>query len=103
VDPETRYLLRDDVDGGAEAGGAAGDGDGDGVVSSESEGAAAQRTRTSLSDTEGGVTRDAGEESLEDIIRKARNTPDFWSADNPVLVGTAVSIGAAALFGVIDH
>ena len=39
---------------------------------------------------------------MEDIIRKARNTPDFWSGDNPVLIGAAVSIGGAALFGVIS-
>ena len=44
-----------------------------------------------------------GEESLEEIVRKAKNAPDFWSGDNPVLVGTAVSIGAAALFGQIPH
>lgn len=89
VDPETKYLLRDDGEGGGE--------------DAETLGAGAGKPRTSLRDTEG-VTRDGGtEESLEDIIRKARNTPDFWSGDNPVLVGTAVTIGAAALFGVIDH
>lgn len=100
VDPETRYLLRDDVDSGAAGGEEASSTSSFSSSSSSSSGAA--RTRTTLRDTEG-VTRDVGEESLEDVIRKARNTPVFWSGDNPVLVGTAVTIGAAALFGVIDH
>lgn len=79
---------------------------------------------------------------MEDIVRKARNVPDFWSGDNPVgrcsvkrtlkatgnkrlklkydvplsnfafdldfrrynpvLIGAAVSIGGAAIFGVIS-
>ena len=73
----------------------------------EEEGATAAEsarvTKVTLGDTEG-VTRDeAREESLEEIVRKAKNAPDFWSGDNPVLVGTAVSIGAAALFGQIPH
>jgi hypothetical protein len=55
-----------------------------------------------LSDTEG-VTRDVGEESVEEIVRRAKRTPKFWSGDNPVLVGAALSIGAAGLFGVIPH
>ena len=49
------------------------------------------------------MTRDVGEESLEDIIRKAKKTPKFWSGDNPVLVGAAITVGAAAIFGVIPH
>ena len=35
--------------------------------------------KTRLSDTEG-VTRDAGDESLEDVIRKARRTPKHGAA-----------------------
>ncbi len=86
VDPETRYLLRDDPEE-------------EGATAAES----ARVTKVTLGDTEG-VTRDeAREESLEEIVRKAKNAPDFWSGDNPVLVGTAVSIGAAALFGQIPH
>ena len=86
VDPETRYLLRDDPEE-------------EGATAAES----ARVTKVTLGDTEG-VTRDeAREESLEEIVRKAKNAPDFWSGDNPVLVGTAVSIGAPALFGQIPH
>ena len=82
VDPETRYLLRDEPDDEGEAGEVA--------------------AKTMLSDTEG-VTRDVGEESVEEIVRRAKRTPKFWSGDNPVLVGAALSIGAAGLFGVIPH
>jgi len=57
IDPETRYLLRDDAP-------------------------ASTRRR----------------ESLEDVVRAARRAPKFWSGDNPVLVGTALTIGLAALF-----
>ena len=57
IDPETRYLLRDDAP------------------------AAARRVET-----------------LEDVARAARRAPKFWSGDNPVLVGTALTIGLAALF-----
>lgn len=90
VDPETRFLLRED--GSTEGG----------------EGELAERgtnvnvkTVTRLQDTEGGVTRDV-EESLEDVIRKARNTPKFWSGDNPVLVGTALTVGAGVLVGALS-
>ena len=80
MDPETRFLLRED-----------GNEDGDGRV---------VQAKTRLSDTEG-VTRDAGDESLEDVIRKARRTPKFWSGDNPVLVGTALTVGAGVLVGAL--
>ena len=88
VDPETRYLLRDEPDLFEDAGATS---------------AAATATRdakpsVSLADTEG-VTRDVGEESLEEIVRKARNTPDFWSGDNPVLVALALTFGAGAVAG----
>ena len=89
VDPETRYLLRDDDE--AEDGSSADAGN-----------PPRTKPRVALSDTEG-VTRDVGEESLEDIIRKAKKTPKFWSGDNPVLVGAAITVGAAAVFGVIPH
>ena len=91
VDPETRYLLRDDDEDASDDG-------------SRADAANPPRTkpRVSLADTEG-VTRDVGEESLEDIIRKAKKTPKFWSGDNPVLVGAAITVGAAAVFGVIPH
>ena len=88
VDPETRFLLRED--------------------GTEGEGELAERgtnvnvkTVTRLQDTEGGVTRDV-DESLEDVIRKARNTPKFWSGDNPVLVGTALTVGAGVLVGALS-
>jgi hypothetical protein len=65
-------------------------------------GAAATATATkpsvTLADTEG-VTRDVGEESLEEIVRKAKNTPDFWSGDNPVLVALLLTLGAGAIAG----
>ena len=80
VDPETRFLLRED-----------GNEDGDGRV---------VQAKTRLSDTEG-VTRDNPDESLEDVIRKARRTPKFWSGDNPVLVGTALTVGAGVLVGAL--
>ena len=90
MDPETRFLLRDEA--GTEGG----------------EGELAERgtnvnvkTVTRLQDTEGGVTREV-EESLEDVIRKARNTPKFWSGDNPVLVGTALTVGAGVLVGALS-
>ena len=57
IDPETRYLLRDDAPAAARRG-----------------------------------------ETLEDVARAARRAPKFWSGDNPVLVGTALTIGLAALF-----
>ena len=73
----------------------------DGVRVGEGE-AGEVAAKTMLSDTEG-VTRDVGEESVEEIVRRAKRTPKFWSGDNPVLVGAALSIGAAGLFGVIPH
>jgi hypothetical protein len=36
------------------------------------------------------------EEAVEEIKRNARKAPAFWSMDNPVLVGTALTIGLAA-------
>ena len=87
VDPETRYLLRDEPDV-FEEGGAVG----------AAASATATKPSVTLADTEG-VTRDVGEESLEEIVRKAKNTPDFWSGDNPVLVALALTIGAGAVAG----
>ena len=87
VDPETRYLLRDEPDL-FEEGGAVG----------AAASATATKPSVTLADTEG-VTRDVGEESLEEIVRKAKNTPDFWSGDNPVLVALALTIGAGAVAG----
>jgi hypothetical protein len=75
IDPETAFLLREK----------------DGSVA-----------RTELSDTEGGGDRTA-EETLEQVINRAKRTPRFWSLDNPVLVATALSVGGAALFGSISH
>lgn len=37
------------------------------------------------------------ETDLERVTRLAKKTPKFWSLDNPVLVGTALTIGVAAL------
>jgi hypothetical protein len=79
IDPETRYLLRDDD------------------VDETVEGAS-----TSPSAAAASPERDADaprrEPSLEEILRAAKKTPKFWSLDNPVLVGTGLSIGVAALF-----
>ena len=90
MDPETRYLLRDEPDLFEEGG----------ATSTAANAATATATKrtVSLADTEG-VTRDVGEESLEEIVRKAKNTPDFWSGDNPVLVALALTIGAGAVAG----
>jgi len=43
------------------------------------------------------------EETMEEIVRNARRTPRFWSLDNPVLVGTGITIGLAALTGGIGE
>lgn len=90
VDPETRYLLRDEPDLFEEGGATS-------TAATAATATATKRT-VSLADTEG-VTRDVGEESLEEIVRKAKNTPDFWSGDNPVLVALALTIGAGAVAG----
>jgi len=82
IDPETRYLLREDVDENVDA-------DADFATPT-----------TSLRDTRGvgaAVSRQDAEPSVEDIIRAARKTPKFFSLDNPVLVGTVLCIGVAAL------
>ena len=73
IDPETAFLLREKGS-----------------------------SRTELGDTEGGGDRTA-EETLEQVIARAKRAPRFWSWDNPVLVATALSIGGAALFGGISH
>ena len=80
--------------GAASAGGATTAGAGAATAAT----ATATKRTVSLADTEG-VTRDVGEESLEEIVRKAKNTPDFWSGDNPVLVALALTIGAGAVAG----
>lgn len=54
-----------------------------------------------LEDTGGVETGRDADDSLEEVIRKARKTPKFWSGDNPVLVGTVLSVlGAAAAASV---
>ena len=52
-----------------------------------------------LSETGGVQEGRDGEDSLEEVIRKAKKTPKFWSGDNPVLVGVVISILGAAIFG----
>ena len=84
IDPETRYLLREDA--GAE---------GDETTTTTTTTTATKPT-TRLDDTNGGGVR-GKEPSLEEIIKSARKTPKFWSLDNPVLVGTMLSVGAAAI------
>jgi len=74
VDLETKYLLAEEVDVRAN-----------------------ERETTRLDETGPGV-RSNRERSVEEIVRDARKTPKFWSLDNPVLVGTALGVGAAALF-----
>jgi len=74
IDPETRYLLRDDDDNEPTTTGG-----------------------VKLEDTEGGG-RLRREPTLEEIVAAARKTPKFWSLDNPVLVGAALTIGLAATF-----
>jgi hypothetical protein len=73
IDPETAFLLREKGS-----------------------------SRTELGDTEGGGDKTA-EETLEQVVARARRTPKFWSWDNPVLVATALSIGGAALFSGVPH
>ena len=84
IDPETRYLLREDA-------GAAGD-----ETTTTTTTATATKPTTRLDDTNGGGVR-GKEPSLEEIMKSARKTPKFWSLDNPVLVGTMLSVGAAAI------
>mmetsp|Transcript_24246 Transcript_24246/g.52902 ORF Transcript_24246/g.52902 Transcript_24246/m.52902 type:complete len:226 (-) Transcript_24246:97-774(-) len=43
------------------------------------------------------------EETMDEIVKNARRTPRFWSLDNPVLVGTALTIGLAAITGGIGE
>ena len=50
----------------------------------------------------GGVSGAREGETLQDVINAAKRTPDFWSLDNPVLTGTAVTIGAGALLGLLS-
>jgi hypothetical protein len=52
-----------------------------------------------LDETGGVDTGKDGDDTLEEVIRKAKKTPKFWSADNPVLVGMTISILGAMLFG----
>ncbi|KAK3268757.1 hypothetical protein CYMTET_22759 [Cymbomonas tetramitiformis] len=73
VDPETRYLLREDEE----------------TNSKETEPVAEASLQEKL--------------ELDEVIRQAKRTPKFWSGDNPVLVGTGLSIGAAALFGSLGN
>ena len=37
------------------------------------------------------------DETVQEIVKNARRAPKFWSMDNPVLVGTAITIGVAAM------
>jgi len=86
MDPETKYLLRDEE-------------------SSREDAAGSQSARPSmrLGETGGvGDGRDA-EDSLEEVVRKARRAPRFWSADNPVLAGAAVTILGAALLEALSQ
>lgn len=55
-----------------------------------------------LSDTGGVQDGSDGEDSLEEVLRKARRAPKFWSGDNPVLAGAAISILGAALFSALS-
>ena len=77
IDPETRYLLGDDDDDGK---------------GKETSAASTSPARDAAADAPG------REPSLEEILRAAKKTSPFWSLDNPVLVGTALSVGVAALF-----
>jgi len=86
VDPETKYLLRED--GSSEQRG------GDGSMTSTR-----AATAVKLDETGGVDTGKDGDDTLEEVIRKAKKTPKFWSADNPVLVGMTISILGAMLFG----
>jgi hypothetical protein len=59
------------------------------------------KQKVTLADTEG-VTRDV-DESLSDIIRKAKKTPNFWSFDNPVLLALCLTVGAGAVAGAFHR
>mmetsp|Transcript_16966 Transcript_16966/g.47368 ORF Transcript_16966/g.47368 Transcript_16966/m.47368 type:complete len:141 (+) Transcript_16966:570-992(+) len=82
IDPETMFLLRKDGEDALAKGGSS-----------------LQPVSTRLGDTGGVQEGSDAEDSLEEVIRKGRKTPKFWSADNPVLVGTGLSIAGALLFG----
>lgn len=95
VDPETRYLLRDEPDlFKSEVG------EGNVAISSTAT-STKKKQKVTLADTEG-VTRDV-DESLSDIIRKAKKTPNFWSFDNPVLLALCLTVGAGAVAGAFHR
>ena len=64
----------------------------------DGEGEAEGSAPTKLGES-GGVSGAPAGETLRDVARKARNTPDFWSLDNPVLTATALILGTGLLFG----
>lgn len=67
LDPETRFLLREDDDEAADA-----------------------RARASAASSSSSLESD-----LERVTRLAKKTPKFWSWDNPVLVGTFLCVVVA--------
>ena len=79
--PETRYLLRDEPDLFEEG-------------RDEHRRDRRDRDRDEADrfpGGHGGCDAHVGGEPGE-IVRKAKNTPDFWSGDNPVLVALALTI-----------
>jgi hypothetical protein len=75
IDPETKYLLRDDGE---------------------------EEETIGLGDTEGGGDKTKSED-IDIIIQRARKTPDFFSLDNPVLVAFIITFGFSAVIGLLGE
>eukprot|EP00238_Polyblepharides_amylifera_P003465 CAMPEP_0196575014 /NCGR_PEP_ID=MMETSP1081-20130531/4595_1 /TAXON_ID=36882 /ORGANISM="Pyramimonas amylifera, Strain CCMP720" /LENGTH=163 /DNA_ID=CAMNT_0041893193 /DNA_START=268 /DNA_END=759 /DNA_ORIENTATION=- len=75
IDPETKYLLRDDKN--------------------ESEKSIPPAVPT--------IPEYKFEETLQEVIKNAKKAPKFWSGDNPVIVGTALTLGLASIFGFFSE
>ena len=75
IDPETKYLLRDDGE---------------------------EEETIRLGDTEGGGDKTKSED-IDIIIQRARKTPDFFSLDNPLLVAFIITFGFSAVIGLLGE
>ena len=80
IDPETKYLLRED----------------------EGERETDNNNAIKLGDTEGGGDKTKSED-IDIIIQRARKTPDFFSLDNPVLVAFIITFGFSAVIGLLGE
>lgn len=82
IDPETKYLLREDE--------------------GERETDNNNNNAIKLGDTEGGGDKTKSED-IDIIIQRARKTPDFFSLDNPVLVAFIITFGFSAVIGLLGE